>query len=146
MARTLKSDKLLFSATLFLVCASVVMVYSASAVQALNKYNAPYHFLFRQLAWGVIGIALMLVAMRVDYHHYKRPTVIWGVLILVVGALLSVFLFGKINGTRRWIVLAGVSLQPSEMAKLAAIIFTSALLERRKIGRASCRERVCQYV
>lgn len=131
MARTLKSDKLLFSATLFLVCASVIMVYSASAVQSLNKYGAPYHFLSKQLAWGVIGFGLMLIAMRTDYHHYKRPAVIWSMLGVVVFALLAVFLFGKINGTHRWIVLGGVSLQPSEMAKLAAIIFTSALLERR---------------
>jgi cell division protein FtsW len=131
MARTLKSDKLLFSATLFLVCASVIMVYSASAVQSLNKYDVPYHFLSKQLAWGVMGFGLMLMAMRTDYHHYKRPAVIWSVLGIVVVALLAVFLFGRINGTRRWINLAGVSLQPSELAKLAAIIFTSALLERR---------------
>ena len=131
MPRTLKSDRLLFSATLLLVCASVIMVYSASAVQSLNKYGVPYHFLSKQLAWGVIGFALMLVAMRTDYHQYKRPGVIWTLLGVVVFALLAVFLFGTINGTRRWIVLAGVSLQPSEMAKLAAIIFSAALLERR---------------
>jgi cell division protein FtsW len=131
MARTLKSDRFLFSATLFLVCASVIMVYSASAVQSLNKYTDANHFLSKQLMWGVIGFGLMLVAMRVDYHNYKKPAVIWSVLGVVAVALLAVFLFPKINGTRRWIMLASISLQPSEMAKLAAIIFTSALLERR---------------
>jgi cell division protein FtsW len=131
MARTLKSDKWLFVATLLLVGASVVMVYSASAVQAMTKYHRPYYFLFRQLAWGAIGFALLLGAMRVDYHHYKRPPLIWALLSAVIVGLLAVFFFGANNGARRWIVLAGVSMQPSEMAKLAAIFFASALLERR---------------
>jgi cell division protein FtsW len=131
MARTLKSDKLLFSSTLLLVCASVIMVYSASAVTAQTKYHAADYFLFRQLAWGVMGFVGMLAAMRVDYHHYRRPAVIWSLLGVVVVALLAVFLFAKTNGTRRWIVLAGFSIQPSELAKLAVIMFTSALLEQR---------------
>lgn len=73
MARTLKSDKFLFWATLLLVGASVVMVYSASAVQALTKYHRPYYFLFKQLSWGIIGFGLLVAAMRVDYHQYRRP-------------------------------------------------------------------------
>ena len=131
MARTLKSDKFLFWATLLLVGASVVMVYSASAVQALTKYHRPYYFLFKQLAWGVIGFGLLLAAMRVDYHHYRRPALIWSCLGVVMAGLLGVFLFGANNGARRWIAIAGVSMQPSELAKLAAIFFAAALLERR---------------
>jgi cell division protein FtsW len=131
MARRLKSDKFLFWATLLLVCASVVMVYSASAVQAEMKYHRPYYFLFKQLAWGVLGFGALLVVMRVDYHHFRRPPVIWTFLGVVVAGLLSVFLFGANNGARRWIAVSGVSMQPSELAKLAAIFFASALLERR---------------
>jgi cell division protein FtsW len=107
------------------------MVYSASAVQAMTKYHAPYYFLFKQLAWALLGFGLLLVAMRVDYHAYRRPALIWGLLTVVVVALVTVFLFGPINGTRRWLSIAGVSLQPSELAKLAVIFFTAALLERR---------------
>jgi cell division protein FtsW len=131
MARTLKSDKWLFWAALLLVGAGLLMVYSASAVQAQNKYQAPYYFLFKQLAWAVLGFVLLLSAMRIDYHHYRQPAIIWTLLAVVVVGLLAVFLFPPINGTRRWLVLQGVSLQPSEMAKLAAIVFAAALLERR---------------
>jgi len=131
MARRLKSDKFLFWATLLLVCASVVMVYSASAVQAETRYGEPYRYLFKQLSWAVIGFLLLLGAMRIDYHHYRRPPVIWAVLGLVVAGLLKVFLFAPSNGARRWIAVAGVSMQPSELAKLAAIFFAAALLERR---------------
>jgi cell division protein FtsW len=131
MARTLRSDKFLFWATLLLVCGSVVMVYSASAVQAMTKYHRPYYFLFKQLTWGVIGFVMLLGTMKVDYHQYRRPALIWSCLGVVVVGLLSVFLFGPNNGARRWVAIAGVSMQPSEVAKLAAIFFAAALLERR---------------
>ena len=106
MARTLRSDKFLFWATLLLLCASMVMVYSASAVQAQMKYHRPYYFLFRQLAWGALGFALLLGAMRVDYHQYRRPALIWSLLGAVTLGLLAVFLFGPNNGARRWISIA----------------------------------------
>jgi cell division protein FtsW len=131
MARTLRSDKALFLATLALVSASVVMVYSASAVQAMAKYEASSFFLYKQLAWAVIGIGLMLGVMRVDYHQYRTPAVIWSLLAVTVVLLISVFFFGMRNGTQRWITVGIFTLQPSELAKLAVILFTAALLERR---------------
>jgi cell division protein FtsW len=131
MARTLKSDKTLFLATLLLVGASVVMVYSASALQSMDKYQTPVYFLLKQLAWVAIGLVLMLGAMRVDYHAYRRPALIWSLLGITVVGLVAVFLFPKINGTHRWVSLGFASLQPSELAKLAAIFFTAAILERR---------------
>lgn len=131
MPRTLKSDKLLFLATLLLVSASVVMVYSASAVQAQAKYQASFWFLVKQLAWAFMGVTLMLGVMRVDYHHYRRPRLVWSLIATVVVLLLAVFFFNPINGTRRWIAFGPVSLQPSEFAKLVAILYTAAVLEWR---------------
>ncbi len=131
MARTLKSDKTLFLSTLLLVGMSVVMVYSASAVQAADKGHLSGFFLVKQLAWAVIGVLLMLGAKRIDYHEFRRPAVIWTLLAITVVALLAVFLFPMRNGTRRWLVIGMVSLQPSELAKLVAVFFTAAVLERR---------------
>src|SRR5262245_1652758 len=131
MARTLKSDKTLFLATLLLVAASVVMVYSASAVQAMAKYETPHFFLYRQLLWAVIGVMLMLGVMRIDYHEYRRPGLIWAFLAVTLLLLVAVFFFDARNGTKRWITFGMFSLQPSELAKLAVILFTAALLERR---------------
>jgi cell division protein FtsW len=132
MARTLKSDKLLFWASLLLVSVSVVMVYSASAVQAMDQYGTPYFFLFKQLAWAIIGFVMLLGVMRIDYHTYRQPALIWSMLGLVLVGLLAVFLFAPRNGTQRWLtVMNGVSVQPSEAAKLAAVFFAAALLERR---------------
>ena len=131
MARTLKSDKLLFLATLLLVCASVVMVYSSSAVLAMGRYQQPpYYFLFKQVTWAVLGVSLLSLAMRVDYRSLKQPVVIWTALGVSVAALVLVFFGPAINGTRRWFALGGIGVQPSELAKVSVIIFTAATLER----------------
>lgn len=131
MARKLKSDKLLFTAALLLVCVSVVMVYSASAVLAMDRYHQPYFFLAKQLTWAVLGLFLFFLVIRIDYHNYKQPVVIWTMLALVAIALVAVLFSHPINGTRRWFALGGIGVQPSEVAKLAAILFCAALLERR---------------
>jgi cell division protein FtsW len=131
MARKLKSDKLLFLATLLLLGISVVMVYSASAMWAQEKNLPPYHFVSRQIAWSVIGVFLLWVTMRVDYHSYKQPVVIWTAIGMAVCTLALVLFRPKVNGTRRWIGLLGIGLQPSELAKLAAVLFTAAVLDRR---------------
>jgi cell division protein FtsW len=131
MARKLRSDRLLFLATFVLVCASVVMVYSASAVMAEQKYQQSHLFLFKQVTWAALGFLLLSVLMRVDYRHYRQPTVIWTTLGVVVLALVLVLFSREINGTRRWFAIAGVGVQPSELAKIAAVLFTAALLERR---------------
>ncbi len=131
MARKLKSDKLLFLATLALLSSSVVMVYSASAVLAMDRFQQPYFFLFRQVMWAVVGFCLLSIVMRVDYRLLKKPVVIWTGLGITCLALVAVLFGPPINGTRRWFGVVGIGVQPSELAKIAVIIFTAALLERR---------------
>jgi cell division protein FtsW len=131
MARKLKSDKLLFTAMLLLVCASVVMVYSASAVIAMERYHQPNLFLFKQATWVLLGLAVMPIVMRIDYRNYRQPLVIWTALGIVAFALVGVLFGPRINGARRWFGVAGVGVQPSELAKIAVIFFVAAILERR---------------
>ncbi len=140
MARKLKSDKVLFLATLLLVCASVVMVYSASAVVAMGRFQQPpWFFLLKQVIWAVLGIGLLAAAMRVDYRLLRRPLVIHACLAIAVAALIVVFFGPAINGTRRWFSIGGVGIQPSEFAKVAVILFTAATLERRLNERGAER-------
>ena len=131
MARKLKSDKVLFLATLLLVCASVVMVYSASAVLAIQRFNQPYFFLTRQFMWAALGVSGMTLAMRFDYRNYREPSFIWMALGVVTFALVAVLFSPPINGSSRWFGVGGIGVQPSELAKLSAIFFMAAILERR---------------
>jgi cell division protein FtsW len=131
MARKLKSDNVLFIATLLLVALSVVMVYSASAPMALQRYGRASVFLVKQGMWAGIGVPLLWFVMKVDYRHYREPVFIWTCLGLVGVALVAVLFSPPVNGARRWFGIAGIGVQPSEFAKLVAIFFIAALLERR---------------
>jgi cell division protein FtsW len=131
VARKLKSDKVLFTTTLLLVCASIVMVYSASAVVALERFDQPYLFLTKQALWAVLGLAVLAIAMRIDYRTYKSDLFVWALLGLVALMLVAVLFSRPVNGTRRWFGMGGLGVQPSELAKLAVILFTALMLERR---------------
>lgn len=132
MARTLKSDRVLFLATVLLLCASVVMVYSSSAVVAVGRYHQPpWFFLFKQVIWAVLGLGLLGIAMRVDYRLLRRPLVIHGALAISFVALIVVFFGPATQGARRWFSVGGVGIQPSELAKAVVILFVAAVLERR---------------
>ncbi len=132
MARKLQSDKWLFLATLALVCVSVVMVYSASAVVALERFHLqPYHFVTRQAMWALLGLAVLSIVMRIDYRTYRNDQVIWGFVGLVAFMLVAVLFAPPINGSRRWFGFGGFGIQPSELAKVAAVLFTALILDRR---------------
>jgi cell division protein FtsW len=131
MARKLKSDQTLFLATLLLVCLSVVMVYSASAVIAMERYQQPYLFLTKQLMWATLGLAFLWIVMRVDYRIYREPVFIWTCLAVVAVCLVAVMFSPPVNNARRWFSIGGLGIQPSELAKLAAIFFIADMLERR---------------
>ena len=121
MARTLKSDKMLFLATLLLVGASVVMVYSASAVQAQAKYQIADYFLVPAARLGgARHRRCCSSSMRVDYHQYQRPAVIWTLLaVTVVAAARASSSLPRSTARRRWMSFGIASVQPSELAKLA---------------------------
>jgi cell division protein FtsW len=131
VARKLKSDKVLFIATILLVCVSVVMVYSASAVLALERFDEPYRFLVRQSLWAVMGLAVLAITMRIDYRTYKHDAFIWALLGVVAVMLIAVLFTTPVNGARRWLGVGGLGIQPSELAKIACVLFTALMLERR---------------
>jgi cell division protein FtsW len=131
MARKLKSDPLLFLATILLVALSIVMVYSASAIVAQERYQQPYLFLTKQVMWATLGIAMLGLVMRIDYRLYREPPFIWTCLGVVTVALVAVLFSPPVNNARRWFAVGGLGIQPSELAKLSTVVFIAALLERR---------------
>ena len=131
MARKLKSDKVLFIATVLLVGLSIVMVYSASAVVAFERTGRAQFFLIKQGMFAALGMGVLGLVMRIDYHTYREPPFIWSTLVLVVAALVAVLFMPPHNNARRWFAFGGLGVQPSELAKLSAIFFIAALLERR---------------
>ena len=132
MARKLKPDRILFLVTLVLVGLGVAMVFSSSAIVAKEKFGDPNYFSFKQLISATLGLAVMFMIMKVDYHVYRHPAIIFSVLAVVVSLLVFVFFLTASANTHRWIQVSGFSVQPSELAKLALILFLAYFLERRK--------------
>jgi len=123
-------DRVLFVTIILLCVSGLVMIYSASAVVAAEQHGSPYHFLIRQGAAMLIGLAGMVLMMRANYRALGRAPLVYGLLgiaaLLLVGALIS----PAVNGTHRWLRLGPISLQPSELAKPALILFLAWRLQR----------------
>jgi cell division protein FtsW len=131
MPRKVTPDMWLFGAAVMLLSAGVVMVYSASAIVAADRFHDPYFFLKKQLFWALLGSLAMLAAVRVDYRKLERFVL---PALIVAGVLLALVLIPPIgqaiNGTRRWIRLGPVSFQPAELAKLTLVFYLATFLAR----------------
>lgn len=137
MPQKLQIDRWLFSATVGLALFGVVMVYSASAVIALQENHSQFHYVIKQTVWTSLGFVAMFVAMRFDYQRLNQRWIIYGLLIVTVLLLVAVFGFRPVNGARRWIRLGGFSMQPSEIAKLSLALFLARFLAQRAGEEAS---------
>jgi cell division protein FtsW len=131
MAKRVSVDRWLFTVTMLLVFLGLVMVFSASAVMARERFGSPYAFLSKQLIWAVAGLVAMVVTMRLDYRRYKHPALVFSLMGLTTLLLISVFFLDRSHNTHRWIHAGGFSLQPSELAKPVLILFLAYFLEGR---------------
>jgi cell division protein FtsW len=131
MAKRVSVDRWLFTVTMLLVFVGLVMVFSASAVMARERFGSPYAFLSKQLMCAAVGLVAMVVAMRVDYRRYRHPALVFSLLGITTLLLISVFFLDRSHNTHRWIHAGGFSLQPSELAKPVLILFLAYFLEGR---------------
>ena len=109
MAKRVSVDGWLFTVTLVLVFVGLVMVFSASAVMAKERYDSGYFFLLRQLGWAVAGLIAMIVGMRIDYKRSSIPAVVFSMLGVTTLMLISVFFLDRSHNTHRWIHFGGFS-------------------------------------
>jgi cell division protein FtsW len=125
-------DQLLAAVVVLLLGFGVVMVFSASAVEATTSFDDPYFFLRRQAVFAVVGLGIVFGVSRVDYHVYRRFT--YPLLVLVTGLLvLSVVGFGHSGGgAARWLRFGPVHVQPSEMAKVSLILWLAYSLAKKR--------------
>lgn len=128
------ADPVLTAVVVALVAFGVVMVFSASAVFASQRYDDPFHFLVRQGLFAFVGLGVMLGVARFDYHRYRALTYpVLGVAMLLLFAV--VLGFGRsAGGAQRWIAVGPVNIQPAEAAKLALILWLAYSLSK-KAGR-----------
>ena len=135
MPRRWENDRWLFGATLALCLFGAVMILSASAVTAEQQYGRSYIFLVRQAAWLLIGLFGMFMLMRTDYRKLREPAVVYTVLCAVLLMLVGTLFLDKSHATHRWIKLGPfIGFQPSELAKLAVILYLAWFLGLKRRG------------
>ena len=123
MAQKLKTDWILFSTVLAMVSFGLVILYSASSIMAQLRYGSAWHVVIRQAAWAVVAVIIMMALKRTPYRKFQNPAVAFsaiGVALLLLGV---VYLFDSAH--HRWLRIGPMSLQPSELAKPALVIFLS---------------------
>ena len=119
---------------MLMVLLGIVMVLSAASVQDLRLHGNAWYHQRRQLLWVVIGLAGLVATSRLDYRRL-RPLAVW-ILGVAVVLLVAVFIPGigiQANGSSRWIGVGAATFQPSELAKLAVILYGSVLLSSRPV-------------
>ncbi|HEV7238989.1 MAG TPA: putative lipid II flippase FtsW [Thermoanaerobaculia bacterium] len=133
MSRKLTFDTWLFTVATLIVVVGMVMIYSASAMIATQRFgHGPYYFLTRQLLFLCAGAATVMFLMHVNPAILQDRRVQHGALALVALGLIVALFQSPINGTHRWIELPWFNLQPSEIAKPAIILFLASFLARRE--------------
>lgn len=137
MAKKLAVDKVLFTTVVLLLSFGLVMVFSASAALARSSSSGGGDggwnpFLIKQAVAAGLGLVLMITLMHLDYRHLRRPAVVYTLLGLELVLLVFVLFAPELNATRRWFFVAGISVQPSELAKLALVPFLAYLIEKRE--------------
>ena len=127
-------QRLLVLVTLGLVAFGLVMVFSATSASAAIGAGDPMTFLVKQGTYALVGLLLLTLASRFDYHRLRAlaPLLLIGAFVLCIAVLVVA---PPINGARRWFLVGPISVQPSEVAKIAVCIWTCALLARRPAPR-----------
>lgn len=130
----MRQNRIYLAATFFcLICIGVVMIYSSSCVYAMQELKDSAYFLKRHLVFLGIGFILTLAAMAIDYRilqRYAKPLLIFSILLLILVLIPGI---GKrSSGAQRWFKFGMLSFQPSELVKLAVIIYTADFLARKQ--------------
>jgi cell division protein FtsW len=141
LGRPMTSFHLVVAVVALLITLGLIMVLSASGVHSYDEDGSPWAIFGKQVLWTIVGLGAFYVALRMPINFMRRLafpsfviTIIMLILVLIPG-------IGKeANGSRGWFVVAGFSMQPSELAKIAFLIWGAHLLAARRLERASVRE------
>jgi cell division protein FtsW len=130
LARERRLDLMLLLPVICLVALGLVMVFSASATLAADRFQSEYFFLKRHAFRVLLGLAALLLMARFDYHALQRAAP-WavGATVLLLGVLLAVG--GTVRGANRWLSLATITIQPTEIARVACVIYLAKLIDRK---------------
>ena len=133
-------DFTLLLATLLLVFIGIIMVFSSSWPEAMQKFDNGYYFLKRQMMFAGLGLIFMIGFMNIDYKIWKRFSFLIFLIGLFLGALLFTPLGKNIKGATRWLDIGPITFMPSDLIKMGSIIFFSSFLSNKKEDTGTLRQ------
>lgn len=139
MAKKLAFDRILFGTVMVLVGLGLAMVFSASAVVGGGGSGRPNALVVKQVVAAVAGLVAMGFAMHVSYDFWRRKWVVYGAVLGVIALQAAALASPARNATHRWLYVGGVSIQPSEFAKVALVIYIAYQIGKREDGRIDLR-------
>lgn len=127
------ADRSVLVVAVVLALVGLVMVFSASAIVAGNRFHDSIYFLKRHLAWLAFGFLLLQVGSRLDYRVWRKMALpILGVTLALLVLVLVPSLGVVAKGARRWLRLGPISVQPAEMVKLAVVLYLASYLTKKE--------------
>jgi len=129
-------DYTLLVVVFLLIVIGLIILYSTSAYNGEVKFNDAFHYLKKQGIATILGIILMFIVANIDYHVWEHVAIV-GYIVAILLSLAVIFVGDEYNGSKRWLSLGPFSFQPSELAKVALIIFLAYLVTRNagKMGK-----------
>ena len=124
-------DLVIFYTTIALVSFGIVMVFSASYVQASFKHQDGYFFLKRDIIYAILGFVGMMFMSNIDYTFWKKNSLPLCIFTVICLALVLTPLGIEANGAKRWLGIVGATFQPSDIAKFVTIVITAKVIEKR---------------
>lgn len=131
--KKLRGDQIIWLVILLLALISIVAVYSSSSSLAYKNDTSTFAYLFKQMAFVLLGFIALIVCYRVPLSWYRRGSMI--LLLISAGLLLYIVFKGVVlNHAARWIQIGPISFQPSELAKISVVLYLARILETRKFN------------
>lgn len=127
-----KTGLILLSIVAIFVTIGAVMIYSSSGVYAGAKYNNSIYFFRKQMVWILISSCFFVMGAGIDYRIFMKYSR-WMMVVSVILLVATLIVGNKVGGARRWISLAGITFQPSEMVKIAVILYVADFMSRKQM-------------
>jgi len=125
-------DRTLLMVSLLLIAIGFLMIFGTTQVIAREKFGDSFHFFKKQLLWLCLGLIVFAALILIKKPLYLNQRLVMAVMATAFTGLSLVFFFQKINNTSRWIRFAGFSVQPSELAKIALVLYLALMLSRKE--------------
>lgn len=132
MVKSIGVDKVLIAVIVVLTLFGIIMVHNSTSILAKEKFGDSLYYFKRQIGWMILGTIILILITSLKKPFYLKKHFVFFSMFAVITGLIAVFFTGKINNSFRWIKLGDFSIQPSEFAKVAVVLYLSFMLSREK--------------